>query len=142
MSGKVSLEERESRFSKITTNTTVLDNFGLLKTIGIDQEDLNRIEMALTGYLYANLVAAHGQNSFEFSIRLLKNYAEDILALPNITPNGLVLPKKENCAAYNELHREFARAFSKTKMGDHIDRIQYPINIRLQNGMPNPVIDS
>lgn len=138
----VALEERIKRFNAIAANSNIQNDYGLLKTIAINSIHFSRIETALAYYLYINLNAWHEDKLFKFSENLIQEYEEEILNLPNVTPNGLVLPKTENCAAYNALHREFAVAFSQIGMGHYVERIQYPINIRLQNGLPNQKADS
>ena len=142
MSEFVSLNERIERFKSITTHSPIVEDHGLLKTLSIDLVHLNRIKTALAWYLYANLNACHYDRQFSMSLNILEDYAQEINALPNITPNGLVLPKRENCAAYNILHQQFADIFMATGLGQFIDKIQYPINVRLQNGCANTEIDT
>src|SRR5690606_6759083 len=70
------------------------------------------------------------------------DYTEEVIGLPNITPNGLVLPKIENQLGFNVVQKEAIAAFDALGLGEHIARVQWPVNIRLQSGTPNPVIDA
>lgn len=137
----VSWEERVNRFEAITIESNVTNDYGLLKIISIDHFYFKAVEKALIRYLYANLTAYYKNKIFNVTENLLEKYSEDLLNLPNLTPNGLLLPKRENCDAYNRLHKEFAEAFYQTRIGQFIDKIQYPINVRMQYGIENPTFD-
>jgi hypothetical protein len=73
---------------------------------------------------------------FELSPYLLNDYVKDILALPNITPNGLVLPKTENIAEYNSLHKTYNRIFSLLDLRN-VEFVRFPISVRLNDGKPS-----
>jgi hypothetical protein len=138
----VNLNERVERFNTMAAGWNVADDYGLLKTISLNSVQLERLSTALNFYLYSSLCAWYENENIVFSNNILKDQEANIRNLPNITPNGLVLPKTENCAAYNTLHNVFAKVFEEIKIGSHIESIQYPINIRLQSGMPNPTLDT
>jgi hypothetical protein len=141
MSEFFDMQERVERFNLITEVAETTEDHGLLKTFPLSDYNRERLIFALNYYLYINLVKWHANKIFDFSLDMLKKYPEEILALPNITPNGLILPKVENCIAYNFLHAEFAHAFSQIRINEAIDTIQFPINIRIIQGKPNPIVD-
>jgi hypothetical protein len=142
MAEVVDLDERVERFDALAAGLNIAEDYGLLKTLSLTAIQRSRLTTALNYYLYASLCAWYENEDIKFSENILAEHAQNIMNLPNITPNGLVLPKKENCAAYNALHREFVNIFHDIHIGEHIEIIQYPINIRLQSGTPNAVLDS
>jgi len=141
MSEFIDMQERITRLDHVTSNADLCDDQGLLKTFNLANIQNDRLVFALNYYLYTNLRHWYKDKQFIFSNDMLEAYPNEILGLPNITPNGLILPKVENCIAYNFLHQEFAQAFSDIGMNDKIESIQYPINIRIKQGLPNPTVD-
>lgn len=143
MSDMISIKEREDRLARLTQNVTKLPGSDpLLQAMPIDVNDHKRIRSALNVFLWTCLNASYPERYFQLSDDMLKSYEQEILSLPNVTPNGLILPKKENYLAYNYLQKEASAAFAKLGFGKGISRVQYPINIRMQNGRPNPAIDN
>lgn len=142
MSDFIDMQERISRLDYISSGTDLDEDKGLLKTFNLHDLRNERLVFALNYYLYTNLCSWYKDSKFVFSNNMLEDYPTEIMALPNITPNGLILPKVENSMAYNLLHAEFAQAFSAIGMNDKIDSIQYPINIRIKQGLPNPEVDA
>lgn len=141
MSDFINMEERIERLDHIIEGADVCDDQGLLKTFNLNELQKDRLTFALNYYLYTNLTRWYTDKQFLFSNNMLEAYPEEIMNLPNITPNGLILPKVENCIAYNFLHQEFTQAFSAIGMDDKIESIQYPINIRIKQGIPDPIVD-
>jgi hypothetical protein len=141
MSEFLNMQERIERFNLITAQAKKVDDHGLLQTFPLSQLNHTRLLFALNYYLYVNLTEWYSNQEFHFSGNMLEDYGNEILKLPNVTPNGLILPKVENCIAYNFLHREFALAFDRIGMSDEVESIQFPINIRVKQGLPNPVVD-
>jgi len=69
-------------------------------------------------------------------------HARELCLLPNITPNGLVLPKRETLSSYNFLHSVVARIMKRYFIDETLAGIHAPINIRMIDGRPNPSVDS
>ena len=77
----------------------------------------------------------------------LRTYSSDynsqrVINLPNRTPNGLILPKRQNLLAYNYLHGVIVDLIEYIGLHKHIDKIHNPINIRYVESKPNEVVDS
>ncbi len=141
MSEFLDMQERVERLNHLTVDATVSEDHGLLKTFPLKKAQHDRLIFGLNQYLYANLNYWYPDKSFNFSNNMLADYGDEIMALPNVTPNGLILPKVENTLSYNYLHKEFAQAFSQIGMSEEVASIQFPINIRIKDGTPDPVVD-
>ncbi len=142
MSEVVPFNERIARLTAITPAASVLEDMGLVKILSIQEAQRARVRGALNYFLWSCLSHAFPEKAFPLTNDMLATYEADILKLPNITPNGLVLPKRENILAFNALQKEAAMAFAALGLGEHIARAQFPINIRLQNGAPDQAVDS
>ncbi len=133
-------KERAKRLDDLTKLMPIQENHSLIRVGRVPEKSRNSIREAANIFLWTCL------NEIGVSVKLsndmLRDYEEEIKSLPNITPNGLVLPKFENILAFNMLHKEVSEAFKQLEMHDYIDRIQYPINLRLQSGVINPEIDN
>lgn len=137
MTDTISFDERLSRLDALTHSAGRIRPSSLVQVLGIADNWRARIRTALNMYLWACLTQAFPAQSFPLTDDMLRDYEADVLRLPNVTPNGLVLPKRENMLAFNLLQRETADAFAALGMGADIARVQYPLNIRLQSGAEN-----
>ncbi|HIA81387.1 MAG TPA: hypothetical protein EYO02_04650 [Rhodospirillales bacterium] len=93
-------------------------------------------------YLLASLEAFYKGRSFHMHDRLFDNCISEILDLPNITPNGLILPKQQTYLAYNQIHAAIVEIINSLNLEAHIKSVHAPVNIRLVNGMPDPTVDT
>lgn len=138
MSQNVSFQERLNRMEALTQTATRLGESSLVQVLAIEEAARERVRTALNIYLWTCLTQAFPEKIFAMTGDMLRDYEADVLSLPNVTPNGLVLPKEENMLAFNLLQREANEAFAALGMNDRIARIQFPLNVRLQSGAPNP----
>lgn len=134
--------ERAERLSSVTKHLEKSAEYPLLKVIPIDPIVQARIVWSVNFYLWVSLVSAFPDQHFHLAADMLAAYPEQITRLPNITPNGLVLPKKENYLAYHEVQKAIAIMFRQLKIDAHVDRIHVPVNIRIVSGLSNPEIDN
>ena len=130
----VNLKERAERFDHLVQNSDVINNYDVVKEIKIDQKSKDVISTSVNYFLLTCLNSFFKDKFFKFSDDVVTDYADYVLKLPNITPNGLVLPKQENIFAYNMVQKSVAEAFINLGLEKHVDRIQFPLNIRLQSG--------
>lgn len=142
MADVIDFSERSARLAALTLSAPVDADFGQVKMLGIQDAAKGRIKAALNVFLWECLSSAHPDKSFAITDDMLRDYTAEVTALPNITPNGLVLPKCENQLGFNLLQKEAIAAFNTLALGDRIARVQWPVNVRLQSGTPNPDIDS
>ena len=142
MGTDVSFEPRVRRLSDVASKAQIESDYGLVKILEIGRADLERIRTSVNFFLWVCLNRGFPEKRFALSDDVLRDFSQDVAALPNITPNGLVLPKAENFLAYNQVQRDVAAAFRQLGFSDGIDRIQFPVNIRLQNGISDTRVDS
>ena len=136
-----SYPDRAQRLSDIAANMDVRESYPLLKTAKLPGSSFKKIRNAVNYYLYATLDNYYHDQSFELNDDLFDSCTEQIKGLPNITPNGLVLPKRQTYLAYNLIHTTVADVFDQLGLQPHIKSVHAPVNIRLVNGRPNPKVD-
>lgn len=90
-------------------------------------------------YLYDSLRKASAR--VELTSSMLADYPDAIRALPNITPNGLFLPKRHSLLSYS-LMMGCVTSLIKSLGLNGVGQLHYPINLRIVDGTPDPAVDS
>jgi hypothetical protein len=134
--------ERAERLEKITRNLMLRDDFPLLKSVVVPSSALARLRAAVDRYFVVTLDAWNPGQSYAGKNALLITAADAIRGLPNITPNGLVLPKRSNAEAYNEVHAATAGLLAELGLAPHIAQVHAPINLRLVDGRADKRFDA
>lgn len=138
---RMTLPGRSERLAKIMTGLPLLKDYPLLKIVSIDPIVRARLRTATNFYLWKTLSIYFPDRRFDMVPDVVETYGDDIRQLPNITPNGLVLPKIDNFLAYNEIHSCVADMINGMGLGPHIERIHVPLNIRLVSGLSDAAVD-
>ena len=133
--------DRIERLESTTRGLPLLVKQPLLHTIELNQGQLSRITGGVINYLWCTLSAYHRGERFAQREDLVEAYGDWLLKLPNITPNGLMLPKEPTALAYNNFHRMFAEVFVELGLDRHFSHVQFPINLRLVEGTPQAALD-
>ena len=135
--------ERAQRLGRISSCLQPLHgSFPLLKVTRLNSSSLDKLRNMVNLYLLASLEAFYKGRSFHMHDRLFDNCISEILGLPNITPNGLILPKQQTYLAYNQIHAAIVEIINLLNLEAHIKSVHAPVNIRLVNGMPDPTVDT
>lgn len=132
----VNFQDRVERLRKITERLPVTRAFPLLYEVKIDEGAFSLISFFTKLYLAASLRAAGSASDLTGPPdSFLEDYKEEILNLPNITPNGHVMPKRDNMLEFNLLHRTVAEMFAGLEIDQHIGSIFLPAMLRLVDGV-------
>jgi hypothetical protein len=134
--------DRAARLHSVLSTTTPLAAYPLLMEAPFPQHLFTALALAVKQYIYLALSVAFPDESFDLDADLLIAYKRQILALPNITPNGLLLPKRETYLGYNLLHRHLVPIIRTFGFEPHVRSIHLPVNVRIVHGVPAPKIDS
>jgi hypothetical protein len=135
-------QDRLQRLAELAAHLRLTDDYPLLKAAAVPPGLRDRVTWAVRHYLWVSLSCFFPERNFDLTADLLERYAGEIAALPNITPNGLVLPKRENFLAFNQVHQSVVHIFDWLGMDRFVEHIHAPINVRLVSGRPDPKIDS
>src|SRR5262245_64742080 len=97
--------DRISRLRQIAASIELRDDFPLLKGFRLSPADKAAVETSTAYFLYESLRSSNASFNDILDNKFFERNARDLLALPNVTPNGLVLPKEPNFLSYNILHK-------------------------------------
>lgn len=135
------LTGRAERLSRIVTHADVTADFPLLKVIPIPERELHRLRSAVAIYLWQSLSYAFPEKVFSLGETLTTLHGDAILALPNRTPNGLVLPRRETWQSFNLVHQALAASVERVGLSDCFSAFQIPCNVRVIGGASNEKAD-
>ena len=123
--------DRKNRLKHIVENVQLTTECPLLHETRVNIEHFARLKSAVIYYTYVSLTSNFPTEPFEISTDLFDRYEAHISKLANVTPNGLILPKRENYLAYHEIHKCIADILDSYQLGEKIRLIHAPVNIRL-----------
>lgn len=133
MAKTVDLKSRKNRIDSLFGASECLHEESLLKVCKIDKESLERIQSAVKFYIWDCLISSEN-HGIKLDDNFYSHNEDKIKTLPNITPNGLLVPKKENLLSFNKLQKIAFSEFQRVNINEKIDRVQFPINVRIQSG--------
>ena len=133
MSNNIDFEIRKKRMDSLLENINCIHDEKLIKVSSISKKSIHNLKNAVMYYFWDCITSSSQNAEIIINENFFENYQEEIKNLPNITPNGLVVPKKENLMSFNKLQKVIFDEFEKNNINDKIDRVQFPINIRLQS---------
>lgn len=128
------LNTRAERLNRFTEFDKKNASYPLLHVLDFSAQDINDIKQSVNIIIWSCLKEFYPDNQFVLCPTIFEDNANLIRKLPNITPNGLLLPKNENIWAYNIFHKTCAKVFSKSSFFNQTERLQFPINIRIVDG--------
>jgi hypothetical protein len=100
----------------------------------LDAGALGQIRTAASFYLAA---CVGYEGPFPDESDLLALLAEKKKSLPNITPNGALMPKREHTAEFNLLHKAVARTLDQVLPADLVRSMQTLMMFRIVEGTAN-----
>ena len=127
-------QDRINRLRKISDRFQLSEDFPLLKGFRLSPADKAAVETSTAYFLYESLRSSNPAFADVLDGQFFERNAKDLLALPNVTPNGLVLPKEPNFLSYNILHKTISRIFQSWQIDNWVKSIHVPINVRLVSG--------
>lgn len=129
-----SFQDRKDRLKDIVSNMSIRDSFPLVYGITVPPGFMDKLCGTINYYVWVSLCSAFPSASFDLCPELLDRYQDQVSYLPNMTPNGLILPKRENFLAYHEIHKVVASLLDSYDLSTKLASIHNPINIRLVRG--------
>jgi len=134
---KTAFPSRAKRLQSISQEMTLSQSYPLLKIGKIKKELFGELIENVNRYICSNLTQFYSGKKFSQDKFLLKSHPEQIRGLPNITPNGLILPKQSTCSEYNKVHSSIVKIVHEFKLSQYAESVHAPINIRLIDGNKN-----
>tara|TARA_R100000008_G_scaffold21543_1_gene11347 strand:+ start:26451 stop:27398 length:948 start_codon:yes stop_codon:yes gene_type:complete len=142
------IEERQQIYNLIRENCNVFNDRGIFFNINIDDRLLSQLQRAFVEYIHKTLLSFYGKKIFladwrfdECDFDFLNVYEQEIFALPNISPNGVFYPKRENLKEYNKLQAIVTDILIDTGLINYISHAQC-ITPRIVSGRSEEVMRS
>lgn len=135
MPEKQNFPERAERLFEITKRLSLTQTFPLLKEVLIPEDLCYDLDCAVRLFIRASERAA-GKTISTVPIH------QNISLFPNLTQNGVLMPKRENALEYNLVQKYVAAIFKNLRIDEHVDAIQFPAMMRFVDGRPDPKKDS
>lgn len=129
---------RAQRLARIVGNASRANAFPLLHVVHMAEVASARLQAAVTTYLWQTLSKAFPDRAFDLDKRLIVRHARELLALPNRTPNGVILPRRETFQSFNMIHQELADIIDAAGLLPSFSYFQIPCNVRLVDGTLDP----
>lgn len=120
------LQKRIDTFSKMTSCFKHNKIHDLIVSYNID-DDLDILKAYVLAYMVASINYKKVDDVFEY-------YEEFYYDIKNITPNGLIVPKRHTILEYNLLNRAFYNIIKKLKIDNYITSWHVPLNLRIKLG--------
>jgi hypothetical protein len=136
-----SFAAREKRLGRVVGRKGLFADTCLVKAVKLPEPVYARLRGAAAAYLWHSLVRAYPEQSFELSPNVIEDYSEAVLGLPNRTPNGLILPRRETCLSFNLVQQTLCDALSVLGMIPAFSAVQSPCNVRVVSGTPDAKAD-
>lgn len=137
-----SLEDRGERLSRIVGHLPLAGQSRLVKGVSLSPDCFNRLQTAVAVYLWHSLSQAHPQRSFSLSLDILEKRADEFTGLPNRTPNGLLLPRRETFLSFNMVQQALVAAMVDLNLPQFFEAFQSPCNIRIVSGQADAALDN
>ncbi|HEV8014406.1 MAG TPA: hypothetical protein VGP48_02675 [Stellaceae bacterium] len=126
--------------SSIVEGTDVAVNFPLVKGIRVPDALFARLEQSVITYIWHTLSQAL-PGEFTPSRQILADYASAIPTLPNRTPNGVLLARRETFLSFNLIHQALAQIFEALGLLRRLSFVQSPCNVRIVSGAASPAAE-
>jgi len=130
--------ERAQRLGAILAGAPLAADFPLVKAVRTSAPALARLQGAVVTYLWHTLSQAYPTRNFALSLDILERHAGEIQALPNRTPNGVLLPRQETYLSFNLVHQALAALIEEVGVLPRLHAVQSPCNVRVVSGDPDP----
>lgn len=127
MPKKQNFADRAERLREITSHLCIENDFPLLKEAAIPSELFYELREAICLFVDSSYLASR---------------ADSVSQLLNLTPNGVLMPKRENMLEYNLVQKAIGKIFGSLAIDEYISLIQLPAMMRFVQGKPDAKKDS
>jgi hypothetical protein len=132
---------RAARLARIVSHGEIGADCPLVKAVRLPPAAFARLQGAVGAYLWHSLCCGFSGQVFALDQNLIIDHAEAVLGLPNRTPNGVLLPRRETFHSFNLIHQALAAALDALGLIDCFSLIQIPCNVRIVGGANDPGVD-
>jgi len=126
-------DDRYARMNELVKDRHLLANLPLLKGVDLGVATFDRLKASTNYFLWDCLSTWYGDKSPPFCDNMLTEYEDLVRGLPNKTPNGILLPKRDVYASYNVVHKIVSEILAEHGLPRFFKQMM-PINVRIVDG--------
>jgi hypothetical protein len=130
----MSLASRTEAFDRMCARFECARPANLIAVHKIPDHLLTRLRTAAAIYMSSCLP---GNQFLLDEDELMRQFEAQIEEVPNVTPNGMIVPKRHTVIEYNYLVRAFAAIIDNIGISDLISSWHVPLNLRVKLGQPD-----
>ena len=119
------INERLKIYDQVKSKLKISEDFDVVFNIKLDKKSLNELKKVTKIYVSKCLELQY-EKKFKIRKDFLYSYKNEIYKLTNITPNGVVRPKKETIKFYFKIQSVLKKILKKNKLLDFVEFIEFP----------------
>ena len=127
-------QKRFDRLKNLTNDGSGLKN--IVWEYALDIKDFHRLQQTTKEFIKDCVFEYHDHGESLEDCFTAESFFIDnesiIKTLPNITPNGLVMPKKEVLCSYNKILRAASKIVQSMGLHETCSKIHFPVNVRIR----------
>ena len=127
----MTINQRIQRMQHLDSNKNICQNLPLLKSFKVNENLFFALQNAVQTFIIDSLESFYQDKKFVFSDCFFDDYFDEIIGLPNITPNGLFLSKNITGNSFNIIHQKLQRLIEDADVEGYFESFHLPISIRL-----------
>jgi hypothetical protein len=136
------IDSRDRALSSLCRDLPLRQSYPLIKEVEITAPLFRALQRAVTDYLCATLAHSGHHPEPAADDQWVRRYGSTILSLPNVTPNGVIRPKRETFPEFNTIHRRVAAIVRSLGIDRHILKMRMPLSLRIVDGTAPPWIEN
>ena len=130
------LKSRSSVYNYFRDDCNIETDHGIYLDVKLNDIDFDKLKIAVKNYIFKTLELFYSDKNFVDSDNFLVEYEDDILSLPNRTPNGAFYPKKDNINEYNIVQKEVNNILMNERIGKNL-KAAANVTVRVMDGKLN-----
>ncbi len=132
---------RSDRLNETLHRQTFDFDSPLVKVVNVKSPAFVALQQSILIYIWNSLTAANPGKNYLLNDSLLVNSALEINQLPNLTPNGLLVPRNPTFLTFNLVQSSLVNLISSLGLDAGFETIQAPCNIRIVSGIIDDTAD-
>ena len=127
------IKNRTKIYDEIRRNCNINTDHGIYLDIKLEDSDYDKLKLVVSKYITVTLDSYYKDKVFDYNNDFLVKYKEEILNLPNRTPNGAFYPKLENIKQYNKIQSTVNDILIKNNLVNYLNSFDV-CTVRIMEG--------
>lgn len=119
------IKKRLEIYNNIKPNLNIVEDYDVVFAIKIEPKLLRKLKNVTIQYIIKCLELQH-HKKYKNKKKFLISYKNDIYKLSNMTPNGVVRPKKETFKNYFKIQEVLKKVLKKNRLLENVNFVEFP----------------